>query len=141
MNAIQYFAGELRKWWSFDDRQHHTHSWHSREDFIERMLPALLSVDWLPIETAPTDGTDILLAAWNSHDAPGGPYTDYVVAAWDVEECGGENGWSTDHGLEPIDFDPTHWMPLPSPPPMDGKKKTVRHSSTVSAERTKQNTD
>jgi len=37
------FAAELRKWWSFDDRQMHTHSWHSREDFIERKLPGLLN--------------------------------------------------------------------------------------------------
>ena len=36
------FAAELRKWWSFDDRQVHTHTWHSREDFIEKQLPALL---------------------------------------------------------------------------------------------------
>lgn len=32
---------ELRDWWSFDERQQHTHSWHTREDFIER-LPKLL---------------------------------------------------------------------------------------------------
>lgn len=38
------FAWELRKWWSFDDRQQHTHSWHSREDFIERRLPEILSI-------------------------------------------------------------------------------------------------
>lgn len=37
------FADELRKWWSFDDRQQHTHSWHSREDFIEKALPKLLA--------------------------------------------------------------------------------------------------
>src|SRR5690606_11098639 len=37
------FATELRKWWSFDDRQCHTHSWHSREDFIEKKLPELLA--------------------------------------------------------------------------------------------------
>jgi len=37
------FADELRKWWSFDDRQHHTHSWHSREDFIEKKLPELIA--------------------------------------------------------------------------------------------------
>lgn len=36
------FAVELRKWWSFDDGQMHTHSWHSREDFIEKKLPELL---------------------------------------------------------------------------------------------------
>lgn len=37
------FAEELRKWWSFDDRQVHTHSWHSRENFIENELPKLLA--------------------------------------------------------------------------------------------------
>lgn len=36
------FAEVLRRWWSFNDMQRHTHSWHSREDFIERELPKLL---------------------------------------------------------------------------------------------------
>jgi hypothetical protein len=36
------FANELRKWWSFDDGQRHTHSWHDREDFIKKELPTLL---------------------------------------------------------------------------------------------------
>lgn len=36
------FAEELRKWWSFNDHQIHTHSWHTREDFIEKRLPELL---------------------------------------------------------------------------------------------------
>jgi len=37
------FAAELRKWWSFDDRQFHTHTWHTREDFIRDELPKLLA--------------------------------------------------------------------------------------------------
>lgn len=41
-DAVDKFAEELRKWWSFSDGQMHTHSWHSREDFIERKLPELL---------------------------------------------------------------------------------------------------
>ena len=41
-DSVQTFAEELRKWWSFDERQHHTHSWHDRENFIERKLPELL---------------------------------------------------------------------------------------------------
>lgn len=40
--AAKGFAAILRKWWSFDDRQLHTHSWHSREDFIEQKLPTLI---------------------------------------------------------------------------------------------------
>lgn len=39
------FAEELRKWWSFDDRQRHSHSWHSREDFIQKKLPDLLAAN------------------------------------------------------------------------------------------------
>lgn len=38
----EQFIAELRKWWSFNERQVHTHSWHDREDFIERILPHLL---------------------------------------------------------------------------------------------------
>lgn len=40
--SYEEFAEELRKWWSFDDRQQYTHSWHSREDFIEHRLPKML---------------------------------------------------------------------------------------------------
>ena len=39
------FADELRKWWSFDDGQQHTHSWHTREDFIEKKLADLLDAE------------------------------------------------------------------------------------------------
>lgn len=39
---VKRFAEELRKWWSFDDDQQHTHSWHTREDFIKDKLPELL---------------------------------------------------------------------------------------------------
>ena len=39
---LHRFANELRKWWSFNDQQRHTHSWHDRENFIERELPKLL---------------------------------------------------------------------------------------------------
>lgn len=42
-DTIDAFAAELRKWWRFDDRQHHTHTWHTREDFIEQALPGLLT--------------------------------------------------------------------------------------------------
>jgi hypothetical protein len=41
-DRLKLIADELRKWWSFDDRQQHTHSWHDRENFIERKLPELL---------------------------------------------------------------------------------------------------
>ena len=45
MSSKIEFADVLRKWWSFDSHQQHTHSWHTREDFIERELPKLLGVE------------------------------------------------------------------------------------------------
>jgi len=33
----------LKQWWSFDDRQRHTHSWHTRTDFIYTELPKLVA--------------------------------------------------------------------------------------------------
>jgi len=41
--AADQFAEVLREWWAFDDRQQHTHSWHTREDFIRDELPKLLT--------------------------------------------------------------------------------------------------
>ena len=43
------FAAELRKWWSFDDHQFHTHTWHTREDFIKDELPKLLAAQRLEV--------------------------------------------------------------------------------------------
>jgi hypothetical protein len=65
--------------------------------------------NWQPIETAPKDGTDILI--WNGswmvtvRWAP-----PYQYGYWDLVECGthASDGFLT--------YDPTHWMPLPSKP-------------------------
>ena len=40
---MRKIAEELRKWWSFDDRGHHTHSLLAREAFISKVLPDLLA--------------------------------------------------------------------------------------------------
>lgn len=37
------FSEVLRRHWSFNDGQMHTHSWHDREDFIRDILPGLLA--------------------------------------------------------------------------------------------------
>jgi hypothetical protein len=57
--------------------------------------------EWQPIETAPKDGTLIIV--------PGG------LAYWRNDE-----GWHTVTGEDwpgkPIRWEVTHWMPLPEPP-------------------------
>jgi hypothetical protein len=69
--------------------------------------------DWQPIETAPKDGTRILL--WDTDEV--------VIAKWDDISMGGAEGWQITvvnmlSGLKHYEaaFNPTHWMPLPEPP-------------------------
>jgi hypothetical protein len=69
--------------------------------------------DWQPIETAPKDGTRVLVYSNDKRQAVAycdlinmGGFYDEPIRVWNV------NGWlSGDTG-----FIPTHWMPLPEPP-------------------------
>ena len=64
--------------------------------------------DWLPIESAPKDGTDILL--WFGHSVGW-----ISLCKWYQKK---NRGWcwvcSYDHKAHL--WEPTHWMPLPEPP-------------------------
>ena len=87
-------------------------------------------MDWQPIETAPKDGTWVLItggdvtAAFLSsdpHDLSGGPvvvaYFDPAVNYGDDEKE--EGGWLYaywDSNWRSSFEAPTHWMPLPAPP-------------------------
>ena len=61
---------------------------------------------WQPIETAPRDGTYILL--FGRHSRRGGLIQ--ITARW-----GGGDWESADDGYGAYII-PTHWMPLPDPP-------------------------
>lgn len=84
-------------------------------------------MEWQPIETAPKDGTRVLV--WSPQ--MGCSY----VASWAVSEpFGHEPTWSTDSegpGYSSEIPDCTHWMPLPKPPvaaqlePFTAKEKGV----------------
>ena len=68
--------------------------------------------DWQPIETAPKDGTEVLLAI-PTYGV--GPTFEFAVGgffngAWFGEE---DDAYDAD---EAAYQDPTHWMPLPEPP-------------------------
>lgn len=74
---------------------------------------------WQPIETAPKDGTEVLLCrALNADQQPivGEGWGVFVqVAAW----WEGDNAWIVYCSMvrEPrLHFAPTHWMPLPRNP-------------------------
>jgi hypothetical protein len=91
-------------------------------------------IRWKPIESAPKDGSDILIYA-PSYQHEGKETGDRVtVGHWatdaerqrQVGDCGGEcrcpeydyedPAWITwDGGFRP-EYPPTHWLPLPAPP-------------------------
>jgi hypothetical protein len=71
--------------------------------------------EWQPIETAPKDGTPVLLHGRFRRYRRG--WTT-VLATWSTFSSRPD---ATDHdwisGLSRVDADWTHWMPLPAPPP------------------------
>lgn len=64
---------------------------------------------WQPIETAPKDGTAILI--WQPDKKKGLSQDDnrYAIGYWRVAE----GGWGNRNSAE---VNPSHWMPLPEPP-------------------------
>ena len=63
--------------------------------------------EWQPIETAPKNGTLILLYGYECQ-------TQWNVCCWVEEEEQGYTGWwNWDWPEYEI---PSHWMPLPEPP-------------------------
>lgn len=74
-----------------------------RAERAEAALQSRASHDWQPIETAPKDGSVILLCKDGSYIQSG---------SWNRGGAFHMPHWSTQANL----FDPTHWMPLPSPP-------------------------
>ena len=66
---------------------------------------------WQPIESAPMDGSQLLVAG------KGWTETDYIVSAYYSEE---HRGWweSNTHYTDAADGQvyPTHWMPMPAAP-------------------------
>ena len=93
---------------------------------VKSLIRAKCSAGWQPIDTAPKDGTSVLLC--KAIDADGRLF-DYKkdvstaqvfvqVAAW----WGAEEGWIVYQSLiceRRVHFDPTHWMPLPDAPKVE----------------------
>lgn len=116
--AMAHVAEGLRKFSSAVDRMADIYYRYSEE---RTSAPA--TAGWQPIETAPKDGTQVLLC--QATDAGGNPIEPLgifcqVAAWWQEEEDPNEPGeWIVYCSIpaEPkLFFDPTHWMPLPPNP-------------------------
>lgn len=74
---------------------------------------------WQPIETAPKDGTSVLIfgTKWRFDWAGDRDESFAAVCSW-CEPMDDESGWSIDHSTYYTTdcLVPTHWMPLPEPP-------------------------
>jgi hypothetical protein len=90
---------------------------------------------WQPIETAPRDGTDILLAFPGYKRACIGHYYDRTEMKFGqvVRES---RGWHDGYWLHIGDEvpEPTHWMPLPTLPDASADRATM-HNGSLDAER------
>jgi hypothetical protein len=70
-------------------------------------------MEWQPIETAPRDGTPVLLYV-PKHEG----WEPFIVQGW-YESGAFDRGWyeaASENWCKPS---PTHWMPLPPPPTTD----------------------
>ena len=68
-----------------------------------------MSYEWQPIDTAPRDGSQILLA---NHLVASDGYFDYLLNK-------GNGSWVWPY----VKHEPTHWMPLPNLPPKQESSK------------------
>lgn len=71
----------------------------------------MATLEWQPIETAPKDGTDVLLFRLGMCGNPLPP----MVAGW--FHNGEDGGWCSEDFIDEwLRGTFTHWMPLPAPP-------------------------
>ena len=92
------------------------------KDLMEQAVSGGIEHEWQPIETAPRDGTSVLVHSikWSQ------PTMMYFSSKEYFEKEYGDpdymyEGWYISHGMvfdQPNEYtyDPTHWMPLPKPP-------------------------
>jgi len=81
---------------------------------------------WQPIETAPKDGSEVLIIDMTAiSPKPDIAHYGFVPSFNGVWRCGDSELWAKKHELATEMFGfyeaPTHWMPLPPPPKQDQK--------------------
>jgi hypothetical protein len=75
-----------------------------------------VSLEWMPIDTAPRNGTAVLLWHEPTRSVNVGYWNKFFTDPWHALVMGTDALWNDYDGPQPI-FHATHWMPLPAPPP------------------------
>lgn len=66
--------------------------------------------EWMEMDTAPSDGTDVLIGWWCVSGRDGGIYWNCAVGYWSE----GRGSWQ--YGSHHVRVRPKKWQPLPEPP-------------------------
>lgn len=89
-------------------------------NYIIATPPSVPAQQWLPIGTAPKDGTDLLL--FSPDAAEPNVFIGFWVEFHDPISGHVESDWTDTWTSKEIDAYPTHWMPLPATPPAQDQK-------------------
>ena len=90
---------------------------HPTTEDAERLIAAApCPSGWRPIETAPKDGTQVLVFSGHSEDTRGNGSGIYI-AGWSDDPLGGDFYEFID---SPSPLEPSHWQPRPAAPIPDG---------------------
>ena len=87
---------------------------------VEQLQAQVDALQWQPIETAPKDGTRVLVCAdiwmWDRTIDKEVTAPQTLIAEWRDREWAVDD-WNYDCcGCSPETVKPAHWMPLPEPP-------------------------
>ena len=106
LNALS----EFKKAYEIDGAVERLRAIESIRPTLELLMPTALEMAkgnvWQPIETAPKDGTQIIVGC--------SKYKRSYVAIF--ERGTWRSGWEGGDWTFDVELKPTHWMPLPTPP-------------------------
>ena len=113
--SIEEIKTALDRFWSFDDNQQHTHTWHDKQDFLSRLSLTAEAMElreknggWISVkERLPEEGQ--LVDVWD------GEYVN--PSKYQYKEFGRyPNHTNQDRAISYNYSTTTHWRPRPTPP-------------------------
>lgn len=113
MNDDTHFLYSMSAALASEGKDYHSQRCREIGDAIARLRAQ--TADWQPIDSAPKDGTDILV--WEPWCLRA------VVVFWDGDSLLNNSAWRVRWDAAPIHL-VTHWMPLPPPPCSDARSQS-----------------